>query len=237
MAWFEEVSSLAGGVLATVLFTDLLGFRSYLECAAGRDGATIVAGAPVKLPVMMTSGRGMLAHVGIPGPAPFIAMGLFFAGFGAAYGAYWFFNHPHPSMHRAPAIGLGVIAFGCFVLATIFPILLGARPSLGRPTTEARLEILSPHEAEVFRGAPASIPVELRLHGGTVVPFTSLRLVPNEGHIHLFLDGSLVSMTTGLQAQINASVGQHELRAEFVAVDHAPFQPRVIATVTFSVRG
>jgi hypothetical protein len=41
VAWFEEVSSLAGGVLATVLFTDLLGFRSYLECAAGRDGATM----------------------------------------------------------------------------------------------------------------------------------------------------------------------------------------------------
>ncbi len=191
----------------------------------------------MKLPVMMTSGSGMLAHVGIPGPAPFIAMGLFFAGFGAAYGAYWFFNHPHPSMHRAPAIGLGVIAFGCFVLATIFPILLGARPSLGRPMTEARLEILSPHGGEVFRGSPVSIPVQLRLHGGTVVPFTSLRLVPNEGHIHLFLDGSLVSMTTGLHAQISASAGQHELRAEFVAVDHAPFQPRVVATVTFSVRG
>ena len=89
----------------------------------------------------------------------------------------------------------------------------------------------------MFRGSPVSIPVQLRLHGGTVVPFTSLRLVPNESHIHLFLDGSLVSMTTGLHAQISASAGQHELRAEFVAVDHAPFQPRVVATVTFSVRG
>jgi len=53
-------------------------------------------------------------------------MGFFFAGFGAAYGAYWFFNHPPPSMHRAPVVGLGVIAVGCFVLATIFPILLGS---------------------------------------------------------------------------------------------------------------
>jgi hypothetical protein len=54
--------------------------------------------------------------------------------------------------------------------------------------------------------------------------------------IHLYLDGSLVSMTTGLDAEIVAPPGQHELRAEFVAVDHGPFQPRVVRTVTFSVR-
>jgi hypothetical protein len=192
--------------------------------------------APTMMCVVMAAGSWVVAHVGVPGPAPFIAMGLFFAGFGAAYGAYWFFNHPSLPLQRAPAVGLGVIAFGCFVLATIFPFLLGARPSLWRPSTTARLEIMSPHEGEVFRGDPASIPIGLRLDGGKVVPFTSLRLVANEGHIHLYLDGSLVSMTTALDAQVTASPGQHELRAEFVAVDHSPFQPRVLATVTFWVR-
>ena len=87
----------------------------------------------------------------------------------------------------------------------------------------------------MIRGDPASIAVELRREGGTVVPTTSLRLVPNEGHIHLYLDGSLVSMT-GLDAQITAPPGPHTLRAEFVAVDHRPFRPRVAATVTFQVR-
>ncbi len=183
------------------------------------------------------SGSAMVAHAGIPGPAAFIAVALFFAGFGAAYGAYWFFSRPSPRRHRAPAIGLGVIALGCFAVATMFPLLLGARPSLGRPSTAARLEIVSPHDDEVFRGDPARIPVELHLDGGKVVPFTSLRLVPNEGHIHLYLDGSLHSMTTALEVSIAASPGQHQLRAEFVAVDHGPFQPRVLATVTFRVRG
>jgi hypothetical protein len=183
----------------------------------------------------MTSGSGIMAHVGFPGAAPFVAMGLFFAGFGAAYGAYWFFNHPSPLLQRAPAVGLGVIAFACFVLATIFPFLLGGRPSLGRPSTTVRVEIVSPREGVVFRGDPASIPVELQLEGGKVVPFTSLRLVPNEGHIHLYLDDSLVSMTAALDTEITAEPGRHELRAEFVAVDHGPFQPRVVATVTFSV--
>jgi hypothetical protein len=185
----------------------------------------------------MAAGSGMVAHLGFPGPAPFIAVGLFFAGFGAAFGAYWFYSHPPASLRRAPVVGLGVVAFGCFVLATIFPLLLGARPSLGMPSTTARLEIVSPRDSEVFPGHPASIPVELHLDGGNVVPFTSLRLVPNEGHIHLYLDGSLVSMTTPLDARVAALPGQHEFQAEFVAVNHEPFQPRVVATVTFSVPG
>lgn len=178
---------------------------------------------------------GLLAHVGIPGPAPFIAMGLFFVGMGAGYGAWWFHTHPPPGLRRTPVVGLGVVAGACLLVATIFPLLLGVRPSLGRPSTTGQLQIVSPPRGAVFRGDPASIPVHLRLKGAKVVPFSSLHLVPNEGHIHLYLDGSLVSMITGLDSQISASPGQHELRAEFVAVDHGPFDPRVAATVTFSV--
>jgi hypothetical protein len=183
----------------------------------------------------MVTRPGLVAHVGIPGPAPFVAIGLFFVGLGAAYGAWWFFTKP-TTPRRGATIALGVVAFGCFVVATIFPILLGARLSLGRPSTTARLEFISPQLDEVFRGNPASIPIELRLDGGRVVLFTSLRLVPNEGHIHLYLDGALVSMTTSLEAQVSAAPGHHELRAEFVAVDHGPFEPRVVATVTFSIQ-
>ena len=73
------------------------------------------------------------------------------------------------------------------------------------------------------------------LEGGQVVPFSSLRLEPNEGHIHLFLDGALVSMSTGLTADLLARPGTHRLVAEFVAVDHGSFDPPVTATTTFSV--
>jgi len=38
---------------------------------------------------------------------------------------------------------------------------------------------------------------------------------------------------TGLETRITAPPGVHTLEAEFVAVDHAPFQPRVRASVTF----
>ena len=178
----------------------------------------------------------MLGHAGIPGPAPFIAMGLFFFAFGAAYGAYRLFHHAADPLRRTASIGLGVVAVVAFAAATTLPFFFGARPALGRPSTTARLEIVSPSAGEVIQGDPASVPVELRLEGGKVVPISSLRLVPNEGHIHLYLDGSLVSMTASLGMTIQASPGQHQLVAEFVAIDHAPFQPRVQAFVSFSVR-
>jgi hypothetical protein len=179
----------------------------------------------------------MLADAGGLGPAPFAAMGLFLAGVGAAYWAWWLNAHRRGAGTRGPAIGLGVLAGACLLVATIFPVLLGARPALGRPSTTARLEIVSPTDGEVLRGDPASISVALRLRDASIVPFTSLRLVPNEGHVHLYLDGRLVYMSTGLQTTLTAEPGDHELRAEFVAVDHGPFDPRVVATATFSISG
>jgi hypothetical protein len=177
-----------------------------------------------------------LGHAGAPAAAVFAATGLFLLGVGAAFGAFWLFTHPSNTPRRVFSIGLGVVAVSCFGVATAFPLLLGASPSLSRPSTTAQLEIVSPRPGEVIRGDPGSVQVRLQLAGGTIVPMTSLRLVPNEGHIHLYLDGSLVSMATGLDAIVTAPPGQHELLAEFVAVDHLPFQPRLQTTVTFSVR-
>ncbi len=179
---------------------------------------------------------GVIAHIGVPGAAAFIATGLFFVAIGASYGAFWLFTHPSRALRRAASIGLGLVALGCFGVATTLPLFLGAHPSLGRPSTTARLEIVSPQAGEVFRGHPASVVVALRLEGGRIVPISSVRLALNEGHIHMYLDGSLVPMATGLDATVNASPGQHQLQVEFVAIDHAPFQPRVRAAVTFSVR-
>jgi hypothetical protein len=178
----------------------------------------------------------VLGHTGAPAADVFAATGLFLLAIGAAFGAFWLFTHPSNVLRRTLSISLGVVAVTRFGVATAFPLLVGASPSLSRPSTTAQLEIVAPRSGEVIHGDPASVPVQLHLVGGTVVPTTSLRLVPNEGHIHLYLDGSLVSMTTGLGAIVTVAPGQHELRAEFVAVDHLPFQPRLLATITFTVR-
>src|SRR5437879_2211394 len=131
----------------------------------------------------MARAASVLAHIGIPGPDPFVAVGLFFAGAGAGVGAYALLHSPARPDRRATGIALAVVAFGCFAAATLMPLFLHASLGITRPSTAARLEILSPRPNEAFSGNPATIPVALRLEGGKIVPITSLRLVPNEGHI------------------------------------------------------
>jgi hypothetical protein len=41
--------------------------------------------------------------------------------------------------------------------------------------------------------------------------------------------------TTGLDAELTVEPGAHRLVAEFVAIDHGPFDPRLLTTVDFSV--
>ena len=175
----------------------------------------------------------VIAHIGVPGPTPLIAMGLLIIGLAAGVGAYVLSGHT--AGRRAARLGLGVTAFGCLAAATALPFIIRPGPLFNRPSSRARLEILSPRPNEVITGNPATVHVGLLLVGGKIVPLTSIHLIPNEGHIHLYLDGSLVSMS-GLDTDLTVSPGEHTLLAEFVAVDHGPFHPRIRASVTFRVR-
>lgn len=102
-----------------------------------------------------------------------------------------------------------------------------------RPSSTAQLEIVDPAAGASF--AAGTVHVKLELTGATIVPQTSTNLKPDEGHIHLSLDGKIVSMTYGLEQDVPAAKGEHLLTAEFVATDHFPFNPRVVATTTFVV--
>jgi hypothetical protein len=106
--------------------------------------------------------------------------------------------------------------------------------STARPHTDAHLQILSPSPNEV---TGSSVVVRFAVQGATVSPPAKNKLVPNEGHIHVSLDGKLVVMAYGTSTQVNGlSPGLHTLQAEFVANDHLPFANRVIADVLFTVK-
>jgi hypothetical protein len=103
-----------------------------------------------------------------------------------------------------------------------------------RPSSTARLEIVTPAAGAVVAGPVVNLKVGLT--DAKIVDFTSTNLKPDEGHLHVLLDGRLISMTLGLEQQIpNVPAGSHVVRVEFVANDHAPFTPRVVREVTFEV--
>ena len=106
--------------------------------------------------------------------------------------------------------------------------------SSSRPHTDAKLLIVSPAPNEVT--AP-DVPVQFQVQGAIVSPPQKNKLAPNEGHIHVSVDGKLVIMSYGTSTTLTGlSPGMHTLQAEFVANDHLPFANRVIAVVIFTVK-
>jgi hypothetical protein len=138
-------------------------------------------------------------------------------------------------LSRRVAWGAAGMSAACVALAVILPPIIRPDATTTRPSSDARVDIVSPTDGALFRGNPAWVPVQLRLFGGTIVARTSNRLMRDEGHVHVYLDGALVSMTYALQDRIQVVPGAHRLTAEFVALDHGPFAHRVVASSSFRV--
>lgn len=131
-------------------------------------------------------------------------------------------NHPHRIL---AAVALVVAACGGGPVTTQ-PAAASDAPTLGpRPSSLATVEILEPAQGATVIGT--SVHVVLRLNGAKIVTQTSTAIRPDEGHVHLYVNNQLVSMNYGLEQDITVTPGSLVLRAEFVAADHAPFNPRV----------
>ena len=142
---------------------------------------------------------------------------------------------------RLDVFGRGLVTTAGLVLVLGLWTGCGARtgtaslpPAQARPRSTATLAFIAPAPGTVISGT--TLHVRLRLAGAEIVPQTSTNLSPDKGHIHLILDGQVVSMAYGVEQDVPVTPGLHILQAEFVATDHFPFNPRVISTVTFTVR-
>jgi hypothetical protein len=51
---------------------------------------------------------------------------------------------------------------------------------------------------------------------------------PTEGHIHIYVDGKVVSMPSTLTPEVELRVGPHTIAVEYVTAEHAPLDPPVI---------
>lgn len=134
-------------------------------------------------------------------------------------------------MKRLTILLLAAVLTGCAPRAQTPP----AQPATQvRPRSTATLRILNPAPGATVSGR--TLHVRLELTGARIVPQTSLNLTPDRGHVHLSLDGRVVSMAYGLEQDVAVTPGDHLIQAEFVATDHFPFNPRVVTSVTFTVK-
>jgi hypothetical protein len=141
-----------------------------------------------------------------------------------------------PGLLAAAAV---VVVSAAVVPRALFPAAptgsAGSSPAAAgpRPVSSATLSFRDPPGGVVTAD---EVEVVLDLQRGRIVDAASTTLTPDTGHVHLVLDGELVSMTYGLVQVVDLRgmpPGQHTLRAEYVAADHAPFDPRVTAAVRF----
>ena len=103
-----------------------------------------------------------------------------------------------------------------------------------RPSSPAKLTIATPRNGQTVHQARSE--VRLELVGAKIVNQTTTRIQGDEGHIHLLVDGKLVTMNYGLRQRLpRLPPGQHVVQVEFVAADHAPFEPRVLTQAAFQV--
>jgi hypothetical protein len=107
-------------------------------------------------------------------------------------------------------------------------------PQAERIASTAKMSIVEPAQGAQITGP--KMRVLIALEGGKIIPEATRDIKPDEGHMHLSLDGQLSTMTYGLDQEIEVTPGRHILQVEYVAGDHAPFNPRVIQARQIEVK-
>jgi hypothetical protein len=130
----------------------------------------------------------------------------------------------------AAALAVTVGAAGCGSNGDSPPATTGPG---ARPSSTASISIVEPQPGETVTGDAVTVRVDLE--GARLVRRVSTNLQPDEGHIHVRLDGETITILGGLTETIpDVAPGQHVLEVEFVAADHGFFDPRVVQVVSFS---
>lgn len=97
------------------------------------------------------------------------------------------------------------------------------------------VEIVGPRDEEQV---PANDPFDLEaeVSGGELTDATSSD-DPTVGHLHVFVDGQLISMPNSSIQEVELDPGRHTIVVEFTTADHRSFDPRITDEIRVTATG
>jgi hypothetical protein len=120
---------------------------------------------------------------------------------------------------------LGAVVIG------IWSVAVGPTP-ISAPGVSLR--ILAPTDnSTVAAGAP--VDVRVAIEGGKLTTGTK-QTAPNVGHLHVSVDGTIVSMPGTTDVTVELTPGRHLIVVEFVTADHQPFAPPISRSAAVTAR-
>jgi hypothetical protein len=141
-----------------------------------------------------------------------------------------------PRLALAMALVLAAASLAaCSKVEQAPPAAAATSTTLGeRVSSPAKVAIVTPRNGQTVPKGDVRLKVEL--DKAKIVNVTTTKVRPDQGHVHVLVDGKLAAMNYALDGTLPAMTpGQHVVRVEFVAADHLPFDPRVFTQSAFLV--
>ncbi len=145
----------------------------------------------------------------------------------------------HRGFERVPrwaAAGFVLAALTLAASSAVVPrAIFGPAPAAPGPRIASPATLTFREPVDGARIGSDDLRVVLDLLGAEVSEGAAGPVSPTTGHLHLTVDGTLVSMSYGTIQTVDLrpfGPGMHTIEAEFVAIDHLPFGPPVVTAVT-----
>jgi hypothetical protein len=119
---------------------------------------------------------------------------------------------------------LGALAAGAGAFA------LGANSNQNAPAgtvgapSGISVSIASPRDGDTV--AAGAVQLEVEVDGGSLTSETQSE-DPTMGHLHIYVDNTLISMPSTETTDVELDSGEHTIAVEFTTADHRSFDPRI----------
>ncbi|MDQ3981113.1 MAG: hypothetical protein M3271_00355 [Actinomycetota bacterium] len=100
--------------------------------------------------------------------------------------------------------------------------------SSGDEHHDASVAIASPQDGATV-SAEEPVPFEIELTGATLAAESTGE---EGGHLHVYVDGEVVTMPSTLDVEVELEAGEHEVEVEYVDSEHLSLDPPVTDSVT-----